>query len=369
MKGFGKFFVGGLLGAIFGFLISPKRAQKVRDALLGRSPGVSLEQPVRVAIPPAFRATPAYLDTDASSPPLPAVPPASFVVVEEGSEPELEPETDDLAATAESESTLTSLAPAESPTAEPGLPALETTSSFTPGRTMEANVLAALVGPSLTLVPPAAEEPADEEPILVEEKAAEVEPEPAPEVLEEATVGTGWSDSEADILGAESVIEEIEPEGEVGTLEAVEPEAPPTPRADPADLRARIEDTRERIRRELELSFAARSQQEAPSEPEPAPGPIAEGGEPKAAPSGVPSGAEGVPRAPDGSFDQEAMRHRIEETRNRLKAKAFDAMMSGEASLLSRDSEAGQRASTAPPVSLDSEVAESIEKTLTEEEF
>ena len=32
------------------------------------------------------------------------------------------------------------------------------------------------------------------------------------------------------------------------------------------------------------------------------------------------------------------MRRRIEETRARLKAKAFDAMMSGEAALLSRDS-------------------------------
>ena len=32
------------------------------------------------------------------------------------------------------------------------------------------------------------------------------------------------------------------------------------------------------------------------------------------------------------------MRRRIEETRARLKAKAFDAMMSGEAALLARDS-------------------------------
>src|SRR5665811_1622282 len=35
MRGLGKFLFGGLLGAIFGFLVSPKRAQHVRDALFG----------------------------------------------------------------------------------------------------------------------------------------------------------------------------------------------------------------------------------------------------------------------------------------------------------------------------------------------
>src|SRR5680860_318649 len=35
MGGYGKFFFGGLLGALFGFLVSPKRAQNVREALLG----------------------------------------------------------------------------------------------------------------------------------------------------------------------------------------------------------------------------------------------------------------------------------------------------------------------------------------------
>jgi hypothetical protein len=40
----------------------------------------------------------------------------------------------------------------------------------------------------------------------------------------------------------------------------------------------------------------------------------------------------------EGSIDPAEMRRRIEETRARLKAKAFDAMMSGEAALLSRDS-------------------------------
>ena len=51
-------------------------------------------------------------------------------------------------------------------------------------------------------------------------------------------------------------------------------------------------------------------------------------------------GRRAEPSSPtrDVSVDQAEMRRRIEETRARLKAKAFDAMMSGESALLSRDS-------------------------------
>ncbi len=71
-----------------------------------------------------------------------------------------------------------------------------------------------------------------------------------------------------------------------------------------------------------------------------------------------------------GDFDHDAMRKRIEETRNRLKAKAFDAMMSGEASLLARDSETGSRSgSAAEGVGVDAEVDNTIESTLTEEDL
>jgi hypothetical protein len=159
-------------------------------------------------------------------------------------------------------------------------------------------------------------------------------------------------------------------------LEIVEPEATPAPRTDPADIRARIEDTRERIRRELDLSFGPRSQPELAPVPAPVPVPLSAlvpepvvEIKPEVMIEAAPSGSDGPPPAAEGTFDQEAMRRRIDQTRNRLKAKAFDAMMSGEASLLSRDSGSAQPASTVPPVPLDSEVAESIEKTLTEEEF
>ena len=47
---------------------------------------------------------------------------------------------------------------------------------------------------------------------------------------------------------------------------------------------------------------------------------------------------EPEPAREGGSIDQAEMRRRIEETRARLKAKAFDAMMSGESALLRNDS-------------------------------
>ena len=64
-----------------------------------------------------------------------------------------------------------------------------------------------------------------------------------------------------------------------------------------------------------------------------------------------------------GAVDQAEMRRRIEETRARLKAKAFDAMMSGESALLRNDSgtrtvPAGDEASLAPEV--DSTIDESL---------
>ena len=81
--------------------------------------------------------------------------------------------------------------------------------------------------------------------------------------------------------------------------------------------------------------------------------------------------AVGTESVSDGAaeFDREAMRLRIETTRNRLKAKAFDAMLSGESSLLGRstagETDGGARIADMP---VDSEVDETIESTLTEED-
>ena len=69
-----------------------------------------------------------------------------------------------------------------------------------------------------------------------------------------------------------------------------------------------------------------------------------------------------------GTIDQAEMRRRIEETRARLKAKAFDAMMSGEAALLSRDS--GEKpVPKGDDVKLDGELESTIDESLSQEEY
>jgi hypothetical protein len=73
------------------------------------------------------------------------------------------------------------------------------------------------------------------------------------------------------------------------------------------------------------------------------------------------------PGEPEEPVDYESMKSRIEVTRSRLKAKAFDAMMTGESALLGRDAEGSERSKSAPP-SVDTEVDETIESSLREEE-
>ncbi len=83
--------------------------------------------------------------------------------------------------------------------------------------------------------------------------------------------------------------------------------------------------------------------------------------------------AEEAPAAPademaPGAVDQAEMRRRIEETRARLKAKAFDAMMSGEAALLARDS--GQSSvPRAVDVPVDSDIAETLDESLSQDDY
>jgi hypothetical protein len=82
--------------------------------------------------------------------------------------------------------------------------------------------------------------------------------------------------------------------------------------------------------------------------------------------------AEEVPAAAAdetvGTVDQAEMRRRIEETRARLKAKAFDAMMSGEAALLARDS--GEKpVPRTVDVPVDHEVAETLDESLSQDDY
>ncbi len=67
-------------------------------------------------------------------------------------------------------------------------------------------------------------------------------------------------------------------------------------------------------------------------------------------------------------IDREEMRRRIDETRARLKAKAFDAIVSGETFVTPETEEAGFEKSPEGGVGLDREIEEEIDKSLKEED-
>jgi hypothetical protein len=187
------------------------------------------------------------------------------------------------------------------------------------------------------------------------ELAVGFEPEVESEVIAEPAVGAQVQDA-AEVVGA------AEPTTEAAVGE---------------DLRSRIEETRRRIREELEKPFAA-VDEESPAVTQPPVAPVAAGaaatviGEPMQ--TTVPSPRDGATAfaasaeaSDEDASDYDAMRARIELTRSRLKAKAFDAMMAGESSLLGRDLE-GSSTPTGPTASFDSEIEQTVDSTLREED-
>ncbi len=454
MKGLGKFFFGGLLGALFGFLVSPKRGQRVRDALLGDStesapdfPRLTeasspdlLAEPASMLFEPPPAPEPAY-----EAPPAPAPPPPAH---ESAYEPEPPPAYEPEPAPESEPEPVAAYEAVTEPEAPPEY--------AVPDEPSDATVTETLVIPK----PSGARQARvwDDNAVVV----------PAPEILEEPIGGPGWATVEgaADSEGTEG-------RGPV-SLGA----------GGTADLRARIAETRRRIQRELDQPFApatsgmeeasifggapvmGETQEDAaeraivyeppvesfevpapveveeaytvtpapapysapalepkavyepvstPVEPEPAPpayepepAPHESPAYEPPAPVSPPPAAEPMVAAPPppafeppdappvraardddaaidsllkedltptplpdaaGEFDHESMRKRIEATRNRLKAKAFDAMMKGESVLLSRDENP-----TAPSdigagdLDVEPEVAATIETTLTEDD-
>jgi hypothetical protein len=165
-------------------------------------------------------------------------------------------------------------------------------------------------------------------------------------------------------------------------------EAPVEDSARVDDLRARIEATRRRIRHELEQPFMSTEEAKATEgDWTVAPAvPTAEEAVETVAPT-IGDAVESVPAVsepvellstepefevdlgepPVEPVDYDSMRSRIEVTRSRLKAKAFDAMMTGESALLGRDAEdAAHKRKVVTGV--DSEVDETIETSLREED-
>ncbi|GAB4249630.1 MAG: hypothetical protein Kow00122_07120 [Thermoleophilia bacterium] len=503
MRGLGKFLFGGLLGAIFGFLVSPKRAQRVRDALLGkdlplesrvglepvsapqiggpgeaepRFPAGVGESPAAVTPPggespsPVAAAPPVTAAPPVAGPLAPAPPAASPVepVMAEPERVSFEPEE------------RVSFEPEAVREYEPAFPfapaipaAYEAEPEPAPADEPPYRAPAAEPAPAepLAAEPAAAAEPAPAEPLAAEPLAAEpaaaeplaAEPLPTPatgedaseplvavvpEILDEPIAPPAWSAPPVEI--EEVLREEGTPLREVERVMSEEPAAeaptgtepliraeplistepptgteaptgtePPTgtavtPPLAPADLKARIEETRRRIQRELEHPFGEPSlagpsdgfgvaaeaarwtagtaegesavlEEPEAEELEPPPVVLEPAAEPDIQPVAAPARfdveaeveslmaeEEKGPAAGHSGpvFDHEAMRRRIEETRNRLKAKAFDAMMSGEAALLARNSRSvPETPGVGHSPAVDEEVDETIESTLTEEDL
>ncbi len=221
-------------------------------------------------------------------------------------------------------------------------------------------------------------------------------------IAEETVFAAAAAASEVDAVPFEIEVAEIDTAPvEAETIDTEAPETPLTAAtgAEAAtaissidDLKARIEETRRRIRQELEQPFISPADIEGtadwtvspvvPVDGETTAGaagveePAAEQGEAMADAMAYSASPEEIAAeitaecaeeiAPE-PVDYESVKSRIELTRSRLKAKAFDAMMTGESALLSRDPEGAPPPQSAMPV-IDSEIDQTIETSLSEQD-
>jgi hypothetical protein len=212
----------------------------------------------------------------------------------------------------------------------------------------------------------------------------------------QATEVVPQADEEAVARGEGEPIDLTSWTGEAPVAVAQPAEAPPAPQPtaagveEPARLRAMVD----------QIAVPASPAEQAPAAPveaepvvgvspapSPAPAPVeAVSGlaevpveQAQAKPPGVvdvampePPAASAEPAAQKveaGHIDQAEMRRRIEETRNRLKAKAFDAMTSGEAALLSRDGESETAPALAEEAPIDPDVASALDRSLSQDDY
>jgi hypothetical protein len=216
---------------------------------------------------------------------------------------------------------------------------------------------------------------AGEEAVVPAAEAVEVPEEPAAETFADAEVADAevadsgeepaffdesvetFEESSEIFASTEAAVSELESTAPPEALETTEtldvPERPAVSEAIEAPLKA-----------EPEIA------EPGPQEPSSAE-PEAESEAVPEAPETEEAAVESVDMLSGDGFDHEAMRRRIEETRSRLKAKAFDAMMKGESSLLGRDEEGESDSGSAPDAEahVDNEVAETIDSALSEEDF
>ncbi len=321
-----KFLLGLTIGAGVALLFAPKSGRELREQLVGGATGRLLPAaPVEYPQPEHERDWGDGAVTVVAEPPVEIEVPA--VVVEEAVVEE--PLADDLKTRIEE-----TRAAVENEIAQP----------FAEAEVADEAVVDAGVAEEAVAAEPAVEEEVVEEPVAEEpvvEEAVVEEP-----VAEEPAAEEPVAEEEA---AEEPVAEEPAVESEV----AEEPVAEEPVAEEPVAEEPVVEEAPAEERSGLVADIGV---------------PVADVPVAEAEPVADEPATKAPTARESGSVDQAEMRRRIEETRARLKAKAFDAMMSGEAALLSRDS--GEKpVPTGEDVTLDAEIDSTIDESLSQEEY
>jgi len=386
-----RFLLGLVIGAGVALLVAPKSGRELREQLVGAAGDRMLGAPPEAYPGPDVAASwdvdsdrsgaatavaePSVAVEPAAEKPL-VEPPAAEEAPEEApvlEEPAVEPEPDEVVAVepaVEPAEPLVAGPPVEEVPAEE--PVAETPAAEEP-----------------TAEEPAVEQPAVEQPTAEEAAVAEAPPRPFPvweqhpeepagedlrarieetrETLE-AELAEPFAQEAAEqevvdeVAPAEVVAEEVEVLDEAGAAASEAPAAAESPVVEePAVVEEPVAD--ETVIEEQALEAPVPTGEALPEAPV-AEAPGAETAVAEVAPedSAAESPREG------GVIDQAEMRRRIEETRARLKAKAFDAMMSGEAALLARDS-GDKPVPKGDDHGLDAETDSVIDESLSQEEY
>ncbi len=338
MKRLMKILLGLSIGAALALLFAPKSGRKLREQLIGGATGKLLPAaPIEFPEPESERIWDAGAATAVEEPPV-AEPAIVAEVV--ATEPEVagDSTSEDLRVRIEE-----TRAAVESDIAHPFAPVV------VEEPVVEDPVVEVVEEPSVE--EPVAEEPVAEEHVAeaAEEPVAEVVEEPVAEVVEEPVAEVVEEPVFEEQVAEEPVVEE--PVAEEPVVEEPVVEEPVA--EEPVVEEPVAEVVEEPVAEEPVVEEPVAEVVEEPVVEEP----VVE--EPVVA---EPAAREGEP------IDQAEMRRRIEETRARLKAKAFDAMMSGESALLSRDS-GDKPVPKGDEVKLDGELESTIDESLSQEEY
>ncbi len=357
---FMRFLLGLTIGAGVALLFAPKSGRDLREQLVGGASGKLLSAaPDQYPVPERER--PWESDVATATVEAPPVVEEALPVVEEPSAPlardeeDLKPRIEETRAAVETEiaQPFVPLPRAEEAVAE---------TAVEEAVVEEAAVEEAAVEEAVAEAEVAVQEPVVEGPELPEEPFVEPAVAATEPVSEDAPAEAAhaWDIDYEGAGAAKAVVEEPEADGTAveAAVEARSEEAQ-VPAPEPA-----VEPEPESV---VEPAPEPAVGPEPVVEPEPEPEPAVES-EPVVEPATDEAPGEEPPVREGGTIDQAEMRRRIEETRARLKAKAFDAMMSGEAALLSRDS--GEKpVPTGDDVDLDAETDSTIDESLSQEDY